>query len=261
MKFTDFVGNEKIKQQLSFLQASGRLPHAFVIEGEQGMGKRTLAREIALNLFCRGEDKPCRQCPQCSKVLKNIHPDIYEYSATGGARSFHVDVVRDVKDNVYVSPNEADYKIYILGNCQCMNESAQNALLKVLEEPPEYAVFFLTVDNKSALLETVLSRSTVISVEGVSANIGADYICSHNPDIDYEAFASYETPQMTEEDLAYSEMYREAFSEDALSQAYGDIYGAPLEMPQGSENDVTSIQPNVDYKDENGDNICGATTL
>ncbi len=82
-----------------------------------------------------------------------------------------------------------------------------------------------------------------------------------NPDIDYEAFASYETPQMTEEDLAYSEMYREAFSEDALSQAYEDIYGAPLEMPQGSENDVTSIQPNVDYKDENGDNICGATTL
>ena len=82
-----------------------------------------------------------------------------------------------------------------------------------------------------------------------------------NPNIDYEAFASYETPQMTEEDLAYSEMYREAFSEDALRQAYGDIYGAPLEMPQGSENDVTSIQPNVDYKDENGDNICGATTL
>ena len=82
-----------------------------------------------------------------------------------------------------------------------------------------------------------------------------------NPNIDYEAFASFETPQMTEEDLAYSEMYREAFSEDALSQAYEDIYGAPLEMPQGSENDVTSIQPNADYKDENGDNICGATTL
>ena len=82
-----------------------------------------------------------------------------------------------------------------------------------------------------------------------------------NPNIDYEAFASFETPQMTEEDLAYSEMYREAFSEDALRQAYGDIYGAPLEVPQGSENDITSIQPNVDYKDENGDNICGTTTL
>ena len=82
-----------------------------------------------------------------------------------------------------------------------------------------------------------------------------------NPNVDYEAFASFETPQMTEEDLAYSEMYREAYSKDALEQAYGNIYGTPLEKTQDSENDVTSIQPNVDYKDENGDNICGATTL
>ena len=76
-----------------------------------------------------------------------------------------------------------------------------------------------------------------------------------------EAVTSYETPQMTEEDLAYSEMYREAFSEDALRQAYEDIYGSSLEIPSGSENDVTSIQPNVDYRDENGDSICGATNL
>lgn len=76
-----------------------------------------------------------------------------------------------------------------------------------------------------------------------------------------EAVTSYETPQMTEEDLAYSEMYREAFSEDALRQAYEDIYGSSLEIPSGSENDVTSIQPNVEYKDENGDSICGATNL
>ena len=82
-----------------------------------------------------------------------------------------------------------------------------------------------------------------------------------NPNIDYEAFASFETPKLTEEDLSYSEMYREAYSEDALEQAYGTIYGTPLEKTQDSENDVTSIQPNVDYKDENGDNICGATTL
>ena len=82
-----------------------------------------------------------------------------------------------------------------------------------------------------------------------------------NPNVDYEAFASFETPQMTEEDLAYSEMHREAYSKDALEQAYGNIYGTPLEKTQDSENDVTSIQPNVDYKDENGDNICGATTF
>lgn len=186
MRFSDFVGNEKIKEQLSFLEASNRLPHAIVIEGEEGLGKRTLAKEIALNLFCKGEDKPCRACPQCSKVMKGIHPDIYEYSATGGARSFHVDVVRDVKENVYVQPNEADYKVYILGNCQCMNESAQNALLKVLEEPPKYAMFILTTTTKSALLETVLSRSVVITLEGVNEKIGADYICSRDENADYD---------------------------------------------------------------------------
>ena len=82
-----------------------------------------------------------------------------------------------------------------------------------------------------------------------------------NPNANYEAFASFETPKLTEEDLSYPKMYREEYSEDALEQAHGIIYGTPLEKTQDSENDVTSIQPNVDYKDENGDNICGATTL
>ena len=185
MKF-NFIGNEKTKEQLEFLIESERLPHAIVIEGEEGLGKRTLAREIALALLCRGDgEKPCRVCPQCSKVLKGYHPDIYEYSASGGARSFHVDVVREVKEDVFVRPNEADYKIYILGNCQCMSESAQNAILKILEEPPSYAVFILTVDNKSALLETVLSRSVVISLEGVDAAQGAELICEKVEGVEY----------------------------------------------------------------------------
>lgn len=82
-----------------------------------------------------------------------------------------------------------------------------------------------------------------------------------NPEIDYTAYASFETPQMTEEDLAYSEMYREAFNSESLEQAYGEMYGGTLERVPDVSNDVTSIQPNVDYKDENGDSICGATTL
>lgn len=184
MVFTDFVGNEKVKEQLSYLRESNRLPHAIIIEGEEGLGKRTFAREIALNLFCRGEQKPCRNCPQCSKVLQNIHPDIYEYSATGGARSFHVDVVREVKEDVYMQPNEAEYKVYILGNCQCMSDNAQNALLKVLEEPPKYALFILTTTTKSAMLETVLSRSVVITLEGVDEKKATDYILEKYPEYD-----------------------------------------------------------------------------
>lgn len=192
MKFIDFIGNEKLKEQLTFMQESNRLPHAIIIEGDEGIGKKTLAREIALNLFCRSEnEKPCRACPQCSKVLKGIHPDIYEYSAPGAPRSFHIETVRDVRDDVFISPNEARYKIYILGNCQCMSDNAQNALLKILEEPPEYAIFILTTTSKSAMLQTVLSRCVALSVEGVDAKTGADYICQRDESIDYkDAFNS-----------------------------------------------------------------------
>lgn len=186
MKFVRFAGNEKVKRQLTYLQESGRLPHAFVIEGEEGLGKRTLAKEIALNLFCKSDDKPCLSCPQCTKVQKGIHPDVYEYSAPGAANSFHVQTVREIIEDVYMQPNEADYKIYILGNCQCMNMNAQNALLKVLEEPPEYVIFILTTESKFALLETVLSRSVVISLEGVNDNQAADYICAHNEGVSYD---------------------------------------------------------------------------
>ena len=93
MKFVDFVGNEKIKQQLLYLLEASQLPHAIILEGEEGLGKKTLAREIALNLFCKAEDSPCRQCHQCSKVQKGVHPDVYEYTADGGAGSFHIDTV------------------------------------------------------------------------------------------------------------------------------------------------------------------------
>ena len=94
------------------------------------------------------------------------------------------DNLKIIKDT-YVKPNDADYKIYILGNAQSMNLNAQNALLKVLEEPPAYAIFILTVTNKASLLETVLSRSVVINLEGVECSAGADYITAHNEDVSY----------------------------------------------------------------------------
>ena len=181
----NFISNEKNIEQLSFLLESGRLPHAIIIEGEEGLGKRALAKELALYLMCRSDgEKPCRQCPQCHKVLNGYHPDIYEFSATGAPSSFKVDEVRKIIEDSYVRPNEADYKVYILGNCQGMNLSAQNAILKLLEEPPSYVVFILTVSNKTALLDTVLSRSVVISLEGVDIQKGADYIVSQNEELD-----------------------------------------------------------------------------
>ncbi len=184
MKKFDFGGNKAVLERLGHLFDSGRFPHALIIEGEQGLGKRTLARQLAAMLVCRGEDKPCFDCTQCRKVMEQLHPDVFEHSAPGGANSFHVDVVRRVIGDAYMQPNEAEYKVYILGNADCMNASAQNAILKILEEPPAYVIFILTVSNKSKMLETVLSRSVVVSLEGVDASEGALYIKSHFDDFD-----------------------------------------------------------------------------
>lgn len=100
--------------------------------------------------------------------------------------SFHVDTVRNIINDAYIQPNEADYKIYILANAHCMNQNAQNALLKILEEPPKYVVFILTTNSKSALLSTVLSRSVCVTLEGVDIERATEYITSHTDDVDYE---------------------------------------------------------------------------
>lgn len=188
MNFKYLLGNENVKEQISVLMESNRLPHAIIIEGEEGIGKKTFAREIAAALVCRSnENKPCYQCSQCHKAEKGIHPDIYEHTATGGTNSFHIQTVRDIISDICMPPNEAEFKVYILGNAHCINENAQNAILKVLEEPPAYAVFILTVENRSMLLETVLSRSVVLSLNGVNAKDGAEYIVNENDEIDYNS--------------------------------------------------------------------------
>lgn len=185
MKLTNFIGNEKVIDRLSKLMESGRFPHALIIEGEEGIGKKTLAKDIACALVCRGNDKPCGECAQCKKAIASIHPDISEYIPAGTANSFHVDTVRNIINDAYIQPNEADYKIYILANAHCMNQNAQNALLKILEEPPKYVVFILTTNSKSALLSTVLSRSVCVSLEGVDIERAANYITSHCENVDY----------------------------------------------------------------------------
>lgn len=185
MKLTNFIGNEKVIDRLSKLMESGRFPHALIIEGEEGIGKKTLAKDIACALVCRGDDKPCGECSQCKKAIAAIHPDISEYIPAGTANSFHVDTVRNIINDAYVQPNEADYKIYILANAHCMNQNAQNALLKILEEPPKYVVFILTTNSKSALLSTVLSRSVCVSLEGVDIERAANYITSYCENVDY----------------------------------------------------------------------------
>lgn len=143
----------------------GSFPHGVLIECQNEKEGEDFARFIANCLVCRGDFKPCGVCADCNKAQKNGHPDITETDGVKGkSRNFTVDAVREIRDDAFIVPNESDRKIYILKNAHNMNEQAQNAILKILEEPPTYVYFIIVTNSKSTMLETVLSRVQVYSI-------------------------------------------------------------------------------------------------
>ena len=160
-----FCYNKRAQETLAAFVNGGRFPHALLLEGPEGSGRRTFAREIAAALFCRGEHKPCGSCNQCRKVLEQNHPDVEYYGGDGSRRSFHIDTIRQLRQNAWLLPGEAPCRVCVLCGVENMTDQAQNALLKILEEPPEHTVFILTAENRAMLLPTILSRVQTIRLE------------------------------------------------------------------------------------------------
>ena len=179
-----FVGNDAAKAQLSARLSGGAFPHAILIEGPVGSGRRTVATLIAAAALCESEDRPCGVCPACRKVLAGIHPDVTYHGGEGEARSFHIDEIRRVREDAYVRPNEGMRRVFVLLEAQNMSPQAQNALLKLLEEPPAQVVLILTCEQRTALLETVLSRVFPVALSGVPAEQAAAVLRRHLPDRD-----------------------------------------------------------------------------
>ncbi len=143
----------------------GSFPHGVLVECQNSNEGEAFARFIANTLVCTGDNKPCSVCPDCIKAQGKGHPDIFETDGIKGkSKNFTVDAVREIRDDAFVVPNESDKKIYILKNGNNMNEQAQNAILKILEEPPSYVYFIIVTESKSTMLETVLSRVQVYSL-------------------------------------------------------------------------------------------------
>ncbi len=161
MGFDSLLGNSRLKQNLSAGLARGRVSHFYLISGPLGSGKKTLARLLAAAMVCRQENKPCLRCPACRKAMADTHPDIITVTDPEH-KTVAVDIVRRVREEMFVRPNEADRKIYIFP--QALREEGQNALLKVLEEPPAYGVFILLSENPEQLLQTIRSRATELNL-------------------------------------------------------------------------------------------------
>ena len=160
-----------IQKRFSSLAMQDRLPHAVLLEGGSERELLRLASQIAMAAVCTdGKKKPCGKCADCGKVKKGLHPDVITVAETDKKRkTISVDLIRRVREDVIVKPNEAGRKVYIIPNAGTMTREAQNALLKVLEEPPAYALFLLLCTRATELLATIRSRSQIYSLEETPA--------------------------------------------------------------------------------------------
>ena len=167
--FESIIGHGETIEKLKSAAATGRLSHAYCIAGEPGVGKNYLARRFAMAIQCeKRTGDACMECPSCKKAMSGNHPDII-FIRHEKAGSIGVDEIREqLVNDIEIKPYESEHKVYIIPEAQLLTPQAQNAMLKTLEEPPEYGCIMLVTDNKELLLPTISSRCSFINVEAIS---------------------------------------------------------------------------------------------
>ena len=183
---SDVVANERLRARLGNELLVGKLSHAYILSGEDGFGKHTLALHLAAALACEHQKDahkalPCLECPTCRKILAGNSPDII-YVNRGDKATLGVDPIRELRQDVYIPPNDLSVKIYIIEDAHLMTTQAQNAFLLTLEEPPSYVLFLLLCENPSLMLETIRSRAPVLRLEPVPNELILQYICKKVPE-------------------------------------------------------------------------------
>ena len=179
MAFDTLLGNERLKDNLTQSLGRGRISHFYLISGPEGSGKHTLAKALTAAILCKSGEKPCGNCGPCRKVLEGNHPDVITVDDPEH-KTVAVRIVREAREDVFIRPNEADYKIYLFP--QELGIEGQNALLKILEEPPKYGVFILMTDNPDKLLPTVRSRCTELALQALNENTLCQALAKEFPD-------------------------------------------------------------------------------
>lgn len=152
--------NSTLARRIRAAASKGTLSHAAILSGSGD--RMAAARYFAAALECEGEgERPCLRCRQCRKVLEDIHPDVVTVR-DDGHKELPVELVRQLRQDVYIRPNDGARKVYIFADCGQLNQRDQNVLLKIVEEGPPYAAFIFCTDSPTALLETVRSRCVLL---------------------------------------------------------------------------------------------------
>ena len=186
MDFTGFLGNDAVKARLSGAFASGRVAHSYLLCGPAGSGKHTLTRILSAAMQCEGRSGkiPCGVCSGCRKALEGVHPDIITVDDPDH-KAMTVDPIRAARSDMFIRPNEGKRKIYLIE--QDMAEPPQNALLKTIEEPPEYAVIMLLTENAETLLPTIRSRCVMMKLRNIKDQLVKKYLMEQLEVPDYKA--------------------------------------------------------------------------
>lgn len=162
-------GKDALLSRLGSFRRSGRFPHALMLCGDDGVGKRTAARYIAMLYLCReGGEAPCGKCNECSRVENGIHPDVLLVKQKCDGK-YSVGAMREIIDECYYRPNDSDVRVVIFENMQDMRPDCQNTLLKFIEEPLGFNRYVFTADSIGAVLPTIASRVVSLSVTDASA--------------------------------------------------------------------------------------------
>ena len=179
MSFDALLGNEQLKMDLSGSLRRGNFSHCYLISGPEGSGKHTLATLLSAAILCQEKNAPCGVCHVCRKVMEGNHPDVITVDDPEH-KNVAVKIVRQTREDVYIRPNESDHKIYIFP--QELGLEGQNALLKILEEPPAYGVFLLLTDNPERLLPTIRSRCTELALKALPTDLLKKTLSREFPD-------------------------------------------------------------------------------
>lgn len=170
-RFSDFLGNKTVINGLKRMINSGRINHAYIFDAPFGCGKKTLAEIFAGALMCeRGIGKACGECFACKSSDEMNNPDVYCISTEKS--TLGVDAVREeIVERANIKPYRCRYKIFIINNAEKLTEQAQNALLKTIEEPPDYGIFIFLTSNYKNFLPTILSRCLLIRLNGLGEDV------------------------------------------------------------------------------------------
>lgn len=168
IKLDKIYGNTEVKRLLSNAIQHGNFFHAVIIAGKEGTGKKTLVNDVLCALACTADDAPCGECDVCKKIQNGECVDIYTIKKPENKAQVPIESIRDIYSSISYKPNDLDFKAYILSDGDKIAPRTQNALLKLLEEPPFGVYFFILCEDENKLLPTIRSRCEVFRLGELS---------------------------------------------------------------------------------------------